>query len=175
VYEPCPGVNRPVLVQKVCTMPATPLSWLLALDRWLCVPAFQRVCPRYSKVNMPKKMSRDKRRRRSMRSAAAVKTAPIHSVKELLSAVAPALTRVTEQAARANFWSAWLCRHLPTVLSARISGVIERDDTLVIFAISAAWSARLRFALQELEPQLRAASPGLAAISVRVRPATSRS
>jgi hypothetical protein len=23
---------------------ATPLSWLLALDRWLCVAAFRRVC-----------------------------------------------------------------------------------------------------------------------------------
>src|ERR1700732_2970703 len=30
-------------------MLATPLSWLLALDRWLCVPAFRRVCPSSSK------------------------------------------------------------------------------------------------------------------------------
>src|SRR5215472_9882796 len=43
--EPCPGVKRPVLVEKPCTLLATPLSWLLALDRWLCVPAFRRVCP----------------------------------------------------------------------------------------------------------------------------------
>jgi hypothetical protein len=27
----------------VCLL-VTPLSWLLALDRWLCVPAFRRVC-----------------------------------------------------------------------------------------------------------------------------------
>ncbi len=82
----------------------------------------------------------------------------------------PSLTRVTDQAARADFWSGWLCRHLPTDLAARVSGVVEREDTLVIFAASAAWSARLRYALQELEPQIRAASPAVSAISVRVRP-----
>src|SRR6185437_14715021 len=43
--EPCPGVKRPVLVEKTCTLLATPLSWLLALDRWFCAPAFRRVCP----------------------------------------------------------------------------------------------------------------------------------
>jgi hypothetical protein len=48
--------------------------------------------------------------------------------------------------------------------------VIEREGTLVIFSASAAWSARLRYALMELEPQIRAEFPALTAISVRVRP-----
>jgi hypothetical protein len=51
-----------------------------------------------------------------------------------------------------------------------VSAVIERDDALVIFAASAAWCARLRYALQDLEPQIRADFPALSAISVRVRP-----
>src|SRR6185437_1064534 len=34
------------LFERTCALPATPLSWLSALDRWLCVPAFRRVCPR---------------------------------------------------------------------------------------------------------------------------------
>jgi hypothetical protein len=78
--------------------------------------------------------------------------------------------RVTTLTARANFWSEWLPKHLPAELAARISGVVERDGTLVIFAESAAWSARLRFVVLELEPQIRAAAAALAAIEVRVRP-----
>jgi hypothetical protein len=39
-------------------MLATPLSWLLALDRWLCVPAFRRVCSislrQYAEEDEPK-------------------------------------------------------------------------------------------------------------------------
>jgi len=78
--------------------------------------------------------------------------------------------RVTAQAARASFWSEWLSQHLPVELRGRLSGVVERDGTLVIFAESAAWSARLRYAVQELEPEIHAAAAGLSAIAVRVRP-----
>jgi hypothetical protein len=42
--------------------------------------------------------------------------------------------------------------------------------SLVIFAESAAWSARLRFAVQELEPEILAAAVGLKEVQVRVRP-----
>jgi predicted nucleic acid-binding Zn ribbon protein len=119
---------------------------------------------------MPKNMSRNKRRSRPLRTAADVKSTRIHSVKELLGRTAPGLKRVTDQAAREGFWSDWLCRHLPTEIGVRISSVVERDGTLVIFAASAAWCARLRYALQELEPQIRAAAPEVTAIAVRVQP-----
>ena len=151
-------------------MLATPLSWLLALDRWLCVPAFQRVCSKSSNINMPKNRSRDKRGKPLVRSAAGRRPGRAHSVKELLARSAPGLTRVTDQAARQSFWGGWLCHHLPTDLGARVSAVAERDGTLVIFAASAAWCARLRYAVQELEPQIRAAAPQLIAIAVRVQP-----
>ncbi|HXZ59019.1 MAG TPA: DciA family protein [Steroidobacteraceae bacterium] len=78
--------------------------------------------------------------------------------------------RVTTQAARANFWNAWLSERLPAEIRARLSGVVEREGTLVIFAESAAWSARLRYAVQELEPEILAAAHGLSAVQVRVRP-----
>ena len=119
---------------------------------------------------MPKKMARNKRGRSAMRTAAGPGRTRTHSVKELLSHGAPALTRVTDQAARASFWSDWLCRHLPTDLAPTVSGVVEREGSLVIFAASAAWCARLRYALEELEPEIRADFPALTAISVRVRP-----
>jgi hypothetical protein len=78
--------------------------------------------------------------------------------------------RVTTQAARANFWNEWLSEHLPAGIRLHLSGVVERDGTLVIFAESAAWSARLRYTIQELEPQILAASSGLTGVVVRVRP-----
>ena len=119
---------------------------------------------------MPKNKSRDKRGKPRVRTAAGLRPLRAHSVKELLARSAPGLTRVSDQAARAGFWSGWLCRHLPTEIGARICAVVERDGTLVIFAASAAWCARLRYAVQELEPQIRAAAPQLTAIAVRVQP-----
>jgi len=44
------------------------------------------------------------------------------------------------------------------------------DDTLVVFAESSAWSARLRYAVVEIEAQIRAAHPGITEITVRVLP-----
>jgi len=92
------------------------------------------------------------------------------SVKALLARATPTLRRVTAQAARQSFWSGWLSAHLPAALNERVSGVAERDGTLVVFATSGAWSARLRYALNELEGEVRAASPELAGIRVRVLP-----
>jgi hypothetical protein len=80
------------------------------------------------------------------------------------------MTRITDQAMRQNFWRAWLARHLAAEIIPKISGVAERDGTLVIFAESAAWSARLRFALRDLEREIRLADPAVSAIVVRVLP-----
>jgi hypothetical protein len=80
------------------------------------------------------------------------------------------LTRVTDQAERANRWNSWLAGQLPPELRPRVSGVVERCGTLVIFAESAAWSARLRYAVLELEAAIRAADPGIGTVAVRVLP-----
>ena len=119
---------------------------------------------------MPKKMSRNKRGKPLVRTAAGLRPLRLYSVKELLTRTAPGMTRVTDQAARQGFWSSWLSSHLSTDIGPRVSGVVERDGTLVIFAASAAWCARLRYAVQELEPQIHAAAPQLTAIAVRVQP-----
>jgi hypothetical protein len=92
------------------------------------------------------------------------------SVKDLLARHAPGLTRITDQAARQSFWSEWLATHLPAELCPRISGVSARDNTLVVFAETAAWSARLRFAVLEIEAAIRAAAPEITDIRVRVLP-----
>jgi hypothetical protein len=94
----------------------------------------------------------------------------VHSVKDLLARRAPGLTRITAHTTRQYFWSCWLSERLPPELRPKVSGVSESAGTLVIFAETAAWSARLRYAVLELEQEIRAADPALIGIRVRVLP-----
>jgi hypothetical protein len=119
---------------------------------------------------MPKKMSRNKRGKSPMRSRTGPTSTKLHSVKDLLARRAPGLTRITAHTTRQYFWSCWLSEHLPPELRPKVSGVSESSGTLVIFAETAAWSARLRYAVLELEPEIRAADPALIEIKVRVLP-----
>ena len=119
---------------------------------------------------MPKKVRRDKHGRSPLSTGAGSGPRRPHSVKDLIARRASGLTHVTAQAARANFWRDWLSGRLPEELRPRISGVVEREGTLVIFAESAAWSARLRYGVAELDAEIRAAAFKLAAVEVRVRP-----
>lgn len=120
---------------------------------------------------MPNKLRRDKRggTRKSATSVSKPFRQP-DSVKQVLDRLTPTLTRVSEQASRQAFWKQWLAQHLPSELTPRLSGVVERDDTLVIFAESAAWSARLRYVMQELAPEIKQAQPTIQQVSVRVMP-----
>jgi hypothetical protein len=95
-----------------------------------------------------------------------------HSVKDLLARSVPVLSQAADQSARQAFWRPWLEIHLPPGLATRISGITEREGALVIFADSPAWSARLRYALQELQGRIREAQPNIKEITVRVLPRT---
>ena len=119
---------------------------------------------------MPNKMSRNKRTRPILRARTLLRSPAPDSVKDVLTRNLPLMKRVTEQAARQRFWQTWLSGHIAEPLRARISAVVEHEGALTIFAESAAWSARLRYALLELEREMRAADPALAAVRVRVLP-----
>jgi hypothetical protein len=99
---------------------------------------------------------------------------PAHSVKDLLARAVPILSQAADQTARQAFWRPWLQAHLPPGLPARITGITERNGTLVVFADSPAWSARLRYALQELTPRIQAAQPAITEVTVRVLPRPSK-
>jgi Dna[CI] antecedent, DciA len=92
------------------------------------------------------------------------------SVKDILSKLTPGLKRVTDQAARRDFWRGWLDAHLPVEMRGKLTGVVQRDGTLVIFVESPAWSARLRYFVREIEAQIRAADPRITTVNVRVLP-----
>ena len=87
----------------------------------------------------------------------------------------PALKRVSEQTHRRDFWREWLDANFPAEITGKITGIVERDGILVLFAESAAWSARLKFAVQEMESQILAAKPGVTAVNVRVLPKGAKS
>jgi Dna[CI] antecedent DciA-like protein len=97
------------------------------------------------------------------------------SVKDLLAKLTPTLKRVTEQVHQQDFWRDWLGAHLTAEISGKLTGAVERDGTLVIFAESPAWSARLRFYVQEIKPQILAAKQGITDVSVRVLPRGAKS
>ncbi len=115
---------------------------------------------------MPKMHDRHKRRSRS--------SAAVHggarSIGDLLNRNGPVLSRIGDQSARQAFWRGWLQARLPAALAARITGVVARDGALTVFAESAAWSARLRYALEELDAAVREADPDIRRLVVKVMP-----
>jgi hypothetical protein len=120
---------------------------------------------------MPKLPRRNKRDGSRIRSTGGSRLSNrTDSVKEILSKLTPSLKRVTDQGQRQDFWRQWLDTYLPVEIRGKLTGVVERDGTLVIFAESPAWSARLRYAVQEIETQILSAKPGITAINVRVLP-----
>jgi len=94
----------------------------------------------------------------------------VDSVKSLL-ARGPVLGRIADQSARQNLWRDWLAQRIGEPLRARITGVVERDGSLVIFTESAGWGVRLRYVMAELEAELRREHPQVSRVLVRVLPA----
>ena len=97
-----------------------------------------------------------------------------HSVKDLLARAVPILSKAADQTARQAFWRPWLQTRLPPELPPKITGITEQNGNLVVFADSPAWSARLRYALQELSAQIRQAEPDIREVTVRVMPRSAK-
>jgi hypothetical protein len=91
-----------------------------------------------------------------------------------LARAVPVLSQAADQTARQAFWRPWLEARLPAELPPRITGITARDGSLVVFADSPAWSARLRYALQELTAQIQESQPDIKEVSVRVMPRSAK-
>ena len=76
-------------------------------------------------------------------------------------------------------WKDFLGGQLPADLAARVTGIGHHPPELVVYADTAAWSARLRYALVEIDAAIRQRDPAISTVVVRVRrsaaPATARS
>ena len=93
------------------------------------------------------------------------------SVKALLEGLAGlAVTRISDQVARQRQWRSWLESRLPAPAFSHVSGLIERADTLVVLTESAGWSARIRYAVAEIEGELRREHPRIRQVLVKVMP-----
>ncbi len=93
------------------------------------------------------------------------------SVKALLSRISRNVaTPVAEQRQAQQGWREWLENKLPANIETHVTGVVERDGTLTVFGETAAWSARLRFEIAELESQIRERNPQIQKLLVKVMP-----
>jgi len=93
------------------------------------------------------------------------------SVKALLSRISRnVVTPVAEQRQAQQGWREWLKNRLPAHIETHVTGVVEREGTLTVFAESAAWSARVRIEMAELEAQVRERSADIGKLVVKVMP-----
>ena len=98
--------------------------------------------------------------------------APV-SVNTLLSRISQSrasatLSRVAEQRQAQEDWRSWLKNKLSADLDAHVTGAVEREGNLTVFADSAVWSAR--FAVVEIEGAIRERDAAIGKVLVKVLP-----
>lgn len=96
------------------------------------------------------------------------------SVKELLQRSTPVLACLQREALRQRDWLQWVQRGLPPDLASHVTAVTEQSGELVIFAESAAWGVRIRYAAPQLLNALETDPGGqhakIVGVKVRVVP-----
>jgi hypothetical protein len=68
-------------------------------------------------------------------------------------------------------WLDWARQALPEDLAGALVNIVQQGPELTVLTVSAAWCARVRYAMAALEPQLRAHAPDIVKVRVRVAPA----
>jgi hypothetical protein len=66
-------------------------------------------------------------------------------------------------------WADWLRAAVAVELAGHIVTAVPKDDTLVVFADSAAWGTRLRYALAPLQSAIVARDSAISHTTVRVQ------
>ena len=67
-------------------------------------------------------------------------------------------------------WQVAVMKALGPDLANKVNRCTLDSGRITVIAESSAWAARMRFALAEAEPELRAVTPGYRELIVRVRP-----
>jgi hypothetical protein len=92
------------------------------------------------------------------------------SVKDLLQRSTPVLAGLQREAVRQRDWLQWVKRELPEELAVHVTGVTEQAGALVIFAESAAWGVRLRYAMPQLLDAVSSQPGNIQGVRIRVVP-----
>lgn len=79
-----------------------------------------------------------------------------------------------EFVARQGDWADFFSTRLERPLFEAIGHYVEKDGTLTVFVDSAAWAARLRFALPPIWDDAQAFRPGVVRWAVKIQPAAAR-
>jgi hypothetical protein len=95
-------------------------------------------------------------------------------VKDLLSRTGIFGKQITQVVDQQEFWLKLLRERLGEELGGQVTGAIEKAGTLTVFAATPAWSARLKFRIAELWPELQATRAGLSRLVIKVQPAADR-
>lgn len=113
---------------------------------------------------MPKSRHRDKSKIRQGFSP--------RSIGDLISARLPkTLTERASTTAETSEWQVAVMNALGPELANKVNRCSLENGRISVIAESSAWAARMRFALAEVEPRLRAILPGFRDLAVRIRPA----
>jgi hypothetical protein len=94
----------------------------------------------------------------------------LDSVKDLLQRSTPVLAGLQREALRQRDWLHWVRRELPEELAPHVTGVTEQARALVIFAESAVWGVRLRYAVPQLLAVISAQEANIDGVRIRVSP-----
>jgi len=66
-------------------------------------------------------------------------------------------------------WADWLRAAVAAELAGHIVNAVPKDDRLVVFADSAVWGARLRYALAPLQSAIAARDSAISHTTVRIQ------
>src|ERR1700694_169322 len=101
-------------------------------------------------------------------AAASQKNRNPRSINDLLANQA-GLRRITAAIPVQQSWAEWLRAAVAAELAGHIVSALPKNAQLVVFADSAAWGTRLRYALAVMLPDIAARDPTLSGISVRIQ------
>ncbi len=120
---------------------------------------------------MPKPPRRHKTNRPQKAHLVSKSMAKPINVKDLIKKTKLLRTEAAQFFDISQDWREFLAGQLPEGLGERLTEVARHPPELTVYVTSAASSARLRYALAELEPLIRERDPAVERIVVRVRPA----
>jgi Dna[CI] antecedent, DciA len=90
------------------------------------------------------------------------------SINDLLSSRS-GLRRITAALPVQQSWADWLRATVASELAGHIVSAVPKNAELVVFADSAGWGTRLRYALIAMLPQIAARDAALSRITVRIQ------
>jgi len=119
---------------------------------------------------MPKPPARHNPKSAKSADSRTQKTFQPSKIKDLLDKSGLTGRAIGQFVERQQSWEAFFASRLPAPLAGEISHFVEKDGVLTVYVSSAAWSARLKFALAECWTAVVAERPTLQRWVVKVQP-----